>query len=160
MNEKSSAIAAQAALPDLVTFIEGEGKVVAIVGGFEFSAPTKRDACKQLRPYLLRQIGRLHEFDTDADSEQQLKNILRAIEEPANPKAEELLRKCMESAVKLAFIRHDIEPEEDTATVDEIAEDAAGACFGEECCDDKPIPEVAELLRMFSAIEEGGCQKS
>jgi hypothetical protein len=28
-----------------------------------------------------------------------------------------------------------------------IAEDAAGACFGEECCDDKPIPEVAEMLK-------------
>jgi hypothetical protein len=33
--------------------------------------------------------------------------------------------------------------------VEEIAADAAGACFGEECCDDKPIPEVAELLRLM-----------
>ena len=60
------------------------------------------------------------------------------------------LRACMECAVKLAFIRHNIEPEPDTATVDEIAADAAGACFGEECCDDKPIPEVAELLRLMN----------
>ncbi len=68
----------------------------------------------------------------------------------------ERLRKCMESAVKLAFIRHNIEPEPDTATVDEIAADAAGACFGEECCDNRPIPEVAALLDLMDNSKFAG----
>jgi hypothetical protein len=62
-----------------------------------------------------------------------------------------LVRKCMEAAVMLAFTRHNIEPEEDTATVEEIAADAAGACFGEETCSDEPIPELQQLLKSWAA---------
>lgn len=62
----------------------------------------------------------------------------------------DLLRGALFSAVRLALIRHNIELEPDTATEEEIAMDAAGACFGEECCDDIAIPEVTELLRRLS----------
>jgi hypothetical protein len=58
----------------------------------------------------------------------------------------DLLRGALYSSVRLAITRHNIELEPDTATEQEVSEDAAGACFGEECCEDVPIPEVSELM--------------
>lgn len=61
---------------------------------------------------------------------------------------EYLLRECMRSAVKMAFIRHGIEIDADMdMTEEEVAEDAAGACFGENTEIGKPIPELQELVR-------------
>jgi hypothetical protein len=60
----------------------------------------------------------------------------------------------MATAVRVAFSRHNIAFEEDTATEEEIAADAAGACFGEECCDDTPIPEVTELLKLIAGAAD------
>lgn len=71
------------------------------------------------------------------------------LEEVAN---DEILRGALYAAVRLAITRHDIELEADTATAEEIAEDAAGACFGEECCDEIPIPEVTEILRRMKSV--------
>lgn len=64
---------------------------------------------------------------------------------------QELLRECMKAAVKLAFIRHDLEIDGDLdITQEEVAEDAAGACFGENTECGKPIPEVAQLVKRMN----------
>src|SRR5277367_2269088 len=68
--------------------------------------------------------------------------------------ATQLIRECMAAAVRMAITRHNLELDPDAATEEEIAYDAAGACFGEECCDDKPIPELARLLAALS-VESG-----
>jgi len=73
--------------------------------------------------------------------------------------SKDLLRGALYSAVRLAITRHNIELEPDTATEEEVAEDAAGACFGEECCDEIPIPEVTELLRRLSPEPPRRCEK-
>ena len=65
-----------------------------------------------------------------------------------------LLRECMATAVRLAITRHDLEIDPDAATEEEIAYDAAGACFGEECCEDQPIAELAEFLSYAKAEKE------
>ena len=65
-----------------------------------------------------------------------------------------LLRGCMSTAVRLAITRHNLELDPDAASEEDIADDAAGACFGEECCDDKPISEVVQLLA-YAASRSG-----
>ena len=65
-----------------------------------------------------------------------------------------LLRGCMSTAVRLAITRHNLELDPDAASEEDIADDAAGACFGEECCDDKPISEVVQLLA-YTASRSG-----
>src|SRR5277367_5681229 len=70
--------------------------------------------------------------------------------------ATQLIRECMAAAVRMAITRHNLELDPDAATEEEIAYDAAGACFGEECCDDKPIPELARLLAALSVESEEG----
>jgi hypothetical protein len=77
------------------------------------------------------------------------------VDRGAPDEREKLLRACMVAAVRLAITRHNLELDPDAATEEEIAEDAAGACFGEECCNDKPIPEVTALL----AYRAGAAQK-
>lgn len=67
----------------------------------------------------------------------------------------DLLRGALYSAVRLAITRHNLELDKDAATEEEIAEDAAGACFGEECCEDIAIPEVTEILRRLAGEPEG-----
>ena len=61
--------------PDLVEFVTGKNGLVAVVGGFEFRASSKREAAQRLRHYLLEQIGKLHEWDTGEDAAKQLANI-------------------------------------------------------------------------------------
>ena len=65
-----------------------------------------------------------------------------------------LLRGCMSTAVRLAITRHNLELDPDAASEEDIADDAAGACFGEECCDDKPISEVVQLLAYAQSLQQ------
>lgn len=68
----------------------------------------------------------------------------------------ELLQECMESAVRLAFIRHseEIEFDADADTEEEIANDAACACFAEGTCTEEPIEEVAIALKRLEAFND------
>lgn len=68
----------------------------------------------------------------------------------------QLLQECMESAVRLAFIRHSesIEFDADADTQEEIANDAACACFAEGTCTEEPIKEVAIALKRLEAFDE------
>lgn len=68
----------------------------------------------------------------------------------------ELLQECMESAVRLAFIRHseDIEFDADADTQEEIANDAACACFAEGTCTEEPIKEVVIALKRLEAFDD------
>jgi len=67
-----------------------------------------------------------------------------------------LLQECMESAVRLAFIRHseDIEFDADADTQEEIANDAACACFAEGTCTEEPIEEVSIVLNRLEAFNQ------
>lgn len=67
----------------------------------------------------------------------------------------ELLQECLESAVRVAFIRSDLEFDADSGhTQEEIANDAACACFGEDTESDEPVPEVSLALTRIEAFDD------
>ena len=74
---------------------------------------------------------------------------------PSRHTPREILQECLESAVRVAFIRNDLEIDSDLEmTQQEVANDAACACFGEETESDEPIAEVSIALNRLEAFDD------